>query len=266
MAIEKTDIQRQFAATAPGYSASRDHAQGATLGDLVELAQVEAGDWVLDIATGTAHSAMAMPESAGVVVGLDLTLPMLREGRKLAAARGLGYLRFVAADVQAIPFADGSFERVISRIAPHHFLDIQAAIREAARVLVPGGRLAVVDGSTPDDREIDAFVDRLERLHDATHIRNYTAREWREHCARAGLVVAEVREGLYDAMGGKSLAEWSARSHVGAPALAEMRAMLLEAPARIRSALRVREGGGDVYFDVPKVAIAAVKPPLRDDA
>ena len=57
-------------------------------------------------------------KSAGVVVGLDLTLPMLREGRKLAATRGLGYLRFVAADVQAIPFADASFERVISRIAP----------------------------------------------------------------------------------------------------------------------------------------------------
>jgi len=257
--VTRSDIQKQFGATAPGYAASLSHAHGATLRDILELADVQVGDWVLDVASGTCHTALAMPPGAGVVIGQDLTIGMLREGARLAAERGVGHLRLVASDVQALPFADESFERVVSRIAPHHFLDIALAVREIARVLVPGGRFAVVDGSTPDDPEIDRFVDALERLHDPTHVRNYTSREWRGFCEAAGLKVVEVREELYDVMGGKSLAEWSARSHVAAAPLARMREMLLGAPVRIRAALKIHQDGGDVRFDVPKVGLAAVK-------
>jgi ubiquinone/menaquinone biosynthesis C-methylase UbiE len=258
----KSEIQKQFGATAPGYAASVSHSQGATLRDLVELAAPDVGDWVLDVATGTAHSAMAIPPGAGVVVGLDLTPAMLREGAKLARERDLEYIRFVAGDAHRLPFGDGSFDRVVSRTAPHHFADMPSVMREVARVLVPGGRFAVVDGSTPDDAEVDRFVDRLERLHDPTHVRNYTAREWRGFCEAAGLHVVEVREGLFDVMGGKSLAEWSARSHVASGPLAEMRDMLLAASPRVKAALRIHEDGGDIRFDVPKVGLAAVKAPV----
>ena len=258
--MDRTDIQKQFGATAAGYATSSSHSQGATLRDLLELADVQTGDWVLDVATGTAHSAMAMPPGAGVVIGADLTLGMMRAGRAVAEERGIGHLRFVQADVHALPFADGSFERVVSRIAPHHFSDIRLAVREMARVTAPGGRVAVIDGSTPDDAEVDRFVDTLERLHDPTHGRNFTAREWREFYGQAGLDVLEVRPELYDAMGGRSLGEWSARSHCSAATLKQMREMLLGAPARIRAALRIREEGHDVFFDVPKVGIAGLKP------
>ena len=258
--MDRTDIQRQFGATAAGYATSSCHAQGATLQDLLELADVQTGDWVLDVATGTAHSAMAMPPGAGVVIGADLALGMMQAGRTMAEERGIGHLRFVQADVHALPFADGSFERVVSRIAPHHFGDIRLAVREMARVTAPGGRVAVVDGSTPDDPQVDRFVDTLERLHDPTHGRNFPVREWREFYEQAGLEVVEVRPAIYDAMGGRSLGEWSARSHCSAGTLKEMRDMLQRAPARIRQALRVREEGSDIYFDVPKVGIAGLKP------
>lgn len=258
--MDRTDIQRQFGATAAGYASSSTHAQGATLQDLLELADVQTGDWVLDVATGTAHSAMAMPPGAGVVIGADLTLEMMQAGRSVAEERGIGHLRFVQADVHALPFADGSFERVVSRIAPHHFSDIRLAVHEMARVTAPGGRVAVVDGSTPDDPDVDRFVDTIERLHDPTHGRNFTAREWREFFVQAGLQVVEVRPELYDALGGRSLGEWSARSHCSAGILKEMRDMLLGAPAKIRAALRVREEGHDVYFDVPKMGIAGRRP------
>ncbi len=258
--MDKKDIQKQFDATAAGYATSVGHVQGATLRDLLELAQVETGDWILDVATGTAHTAMAMPPGAGVVIGADLSMHMMQEGERMAEERGIGHLRFVASDVHALPFADGSFERVVSRIAPHHFTDVRLAVREMARVLVPGGRLAIVDGSTPDVPEIDRFVDTLERLHDPTHGRNYTAREWRGFCEQAGLEVLELRPELYDVMGGRSLAEWSARSHCSARTVGTMRDMLLGAPPAVREALQIRETGPDVFFDVPKVGLAARKP------
>ncbi len=257
MSVQKSDIQRQFTATAPGYAASAVHAHGATLGDLLELATGETGDWVLDLATGTGHSAMAMPAGAGVVVGLDLTLPMMREGVRMAAERGLGYIRFVGGDAQQLPFADASFDRVVSRIAPHHFPNIRAALREVRRVLAPGGRMAVIDNVAPDDRDAGAFVDALERLHDPTHVRCYTAAEWRWMCAEAGLEVLEVREPLYDAMAGRSMGEWAGRAHCSAPVLAELRRMMLAAPPKVREALRIREQKDDIYFDIPRVGLAA---------
>lgn len=258
--LDRKEIQKQFDATAAGYAGSVHHARGATLQDLLELAQVEAGDWILDVATGTAHTSLAMPPGAGVVIGTDLSLKMMREGERMAGERGIGHIRFVASDVHALPFANDSFERVVSRIAPHHFSDIRLSVREMARVLVPGGRLAIVDGSTPDDPEVDRFVDALERLHDPTHGRNYTAREWRGFCEGAGLEILEVRPALYDVMGGRSLAEWSARSHCSAQTVGRMRDMLLGAPPAIRDALQIKTAGPDVFFDVPKVGLAARKP------
>ncbi|HVP38546.1 MAG TPA: methyltransferase domain-containing protein [Candidatus Saccharimonadales bacterium] len=259
MPIRRSDIQKQFAATAPGYAASDCHAHGATLQVLVELAQVQAGDWVLDLATGTAHSAMALPPAAGVVVGLDLTLAMMREGRAMADERGLGHLRFVAGDAQELPFADAAFDRVVSRIAPHHFLDIGAALREVRRVLRPGGRFAMIDNSTPGDPVTDLFVDTLERLHDPTHVRAYSPAEWRSLCREAGLTVLEVREDLYDVLGGRSMAEWAARSHCTAEVVAKMSVMMRNAPPEVKEALRIRERGFDIYFDMPRVGLAAMK-------
>jgi ubiquinone/menaquinone biosynthesis C-methylase UbiE len=259
MTTRRSDIQRQFSATAPGYAASEVHAHGATLAVLLELAQVGVGDWVLDLATGTAHTAMAIPGSAGVVVGLDLTMAMMQEGRRMADERGLGYLRFVAGDAAQLPFADASFDRVVCRIAPHHFLDLGAALREVHRVLTPGGRFAVIDNGTPGDPDVDLFIDTLERLHDPTHVRCYNAREWREWCARADLEVVEVREGLYDVMGGRSMAEWAARSHCSSSMVSRMRDLMLGAPPQVRTALRIQTRGSDIYFDMPRVGLAAVK-------
>jgi ubiquinone/menaquinone biosynthesis C-methylase UbiE len=260
MTIRKEDIQKQFTATAPGYAASEIHAHGATLPVLLELAQIRVGDWVLDLATGTAHTAMAIPGSAGVVVGLDLTLAMLREGRRMSEERGLGYLRLVAGDAQELPFADASFERVVCRIAPHHFLDMGAALREVRRVLTPDGRFAVIDNGTPGDPDVDLFIDTLERLHDPTHVRCYTVHEWREWCERAGLKVIEVREPLYDVMGGRSMAEWAGRSHCPGWVVARMRELMLGASPEVREALRIHLQGSDIYFDMPRVGLAAVKP------
>jgi SAM-dependent methyltransferase len=91
----------------------------------------------------------------------------------------------VLAPAEHIPFADGSFDTVATRIAPHHFSDIRTAVAEMARV---AGRVVLVEDTLFDSEE----VEEAERLHDPTHVRSYSAREWRSFLEDAGLGIEAV--------------------------------------------------------------------------
>jgi SAM-dependent methyltransferase len=88
----------------------------------------------------------------------------------------------VLSSAEHIPFADGSFDVVVSRIAPHHFTDLRAAVAEMARV---SNRLVVIEDTLfSSDRH-----EQAEKLRDPTHVRNYTEAEWRDFLTEAGLEV-----------------------------------------------------------------------------
>jgi SAM-dependent methyltransferase len=90
----------------------------------------------------------------------------------------------VLAGAEDLPFADGSFDVVASRIAPHHFADVRAAVAEMERV---SNRLVVIEDTLySSDRH-----EQAEKLRDPTHIRNYTEDEWREFLTEAGLEVEQ---------------------------------------------------------------------------
>jgi ubiquinone/menaquinone biosynthesis C-methylase UbiE len=84
-----------------------------------------------------------------------------------------------------LPFADGSFDLVVTRIAPHHFEDVPAALAEMARI---SRDLVVVE----DTLYVSEAVEEAEILRDPTHIRSYSEAEWRGLLEGAGLVVEEV--------------------------------------------------------------------------
>jgi ubiquinone/menaquinone biosynthesis C-methylase UbiE len=84
-----------------------------------------------------------------------------------------------------LPFADNAFDLVVTRIAPHHFDDVAAAVAEMARV---SNRLVVVE----DTLYVSEQVEEAEKLRDPTHVRSYTEREWRSFLEGAGLEVEQV--------------------------------------------------------------------------
>ena len=91
----------------------------------------------------------------------------------------------VLSSAEHIPFADGSFDVVVSRIAPHHFKDVRAAVAEMERV---SNRLVVIEDTLfSSDRH-----EQAEKLRDPTHVRNYTEDEWRDFLTEAGLEVEQV--------------------------------------------------------------------------
>lgn len=113
----------------------------------VEAAGIEAGQDVLDVATGTGNAALVAAGSAARVTGLDLTPELFDTARERAAVAGVD-VEWVAGDAEDMPFDDASFDRVLStcgvQFAPRH----RVVARELVRVCRPGGLIVLCNWTT----------------------------------------------------------------------------------------------------------------------
>jgi ubiquinone/menaquinone biosynthesis C-methylase UbiE len=112
--------------------------------ELVRAAGVRPGQRVLDVAAGSGNAAIPAAVAGGIVTASDLTPELFAAGRAIAAQRGVE-LEWVEADAEAMPFADDSFDTVLSCVgamfAPHH----QVTADELVRVVRPGGTIAMIN-------------------------------------------------------------------------------------------------------------------------
>src|SRR5262249_25792492 len=139
--------------------------------DLDLIVQWAAGlDTALDVATGGGHVARRLREAGLTVVTTDAAPGMQPD----VIARG-----------EDLPFADGSVDLVVSRLAAHHFGDVHAAVHEMARV---AAKSVVVVDNTFGGESLEA----AEKLRDPSHVRCYTSDEWRALLEGAGLRVTDL--------------------------------------------------------------------------
>jgi SAM-dependent methyltransferase len=155
---------------AEAYRESPGHREGADLDLVVEWCEPAEGIKALDVATGGGHVARRLRELGAEVVTLDPSPGMQAD---------------VLAPAEHIPFDDGAFDVVVTRIAPHHFEDIRAAVAELERV---SNRLVVIE----DTLYSSEAHEQAEKLRDPTHVRSYSEDEWRELLTEAGLEVEQV--------------------------------------------------------------------------
>ncbi len=155
--------------------------------EALALLELAAGDRFLDVGCGTGA---AVREAAAVVeraVGADLSEKMIERARELSH----GSAEFVVADSEYLPFPDGEFTAVLCTASFHHYPNPRRALAEMARVLEPGGRLAIGDGTS--DLLAARIADWILRRVDRSHVRLYRTAELIELIEDAGLGGVEVR-------------------------------------------------------------------------
>lgn len=128
---------------------------------IVEYARVAPGMTVLDLASGHGEPALALATavgSSGHVTATDQGPALLALAEERARQAGLANMTFRVADAHALPFPDGTFDRVTSRLGIMYFVERERALAEIRRVLKPGGRVTFMAWGTSEQPFLQLLV------------------------------------------------------------------------------------------------------------
>jgi arsenite methyltransferase len=172
-------------------------AMGASLGCGVPtaVADLHEGETVLDLGSGAGADVLISARRVGTTgkaIGLDMTDEMLELAGGHAAAAGVDNVEFIKGYIEDIPLPDDSVDVVISNCVINLSADKGRVLREAARVLKPGGRLAVSDVIADPDMDAATRADMEQWTGCVAGA--LTRGQYETALADAGLVDLEIRE------------------------------------------------------------------------
>ena len=171
----------------------------AGVGYFFDLADLKPGESVVDLGSGSGMDvfyAAGQVGPTGRVVGVDFTVEQLEKAKGQAASHGAGQVEFRAGHIQSLPIDDASVDCVISNGVINLSPDKAAVFAEAARVLRPGGRMAIADIIT--ERPLtEAIVGNADLW--AACIGGAAQQEsYLQAIESAGFTVERVRENAYE--------------------------------------------------------------------
>jgi arsenite methyltransferase len=159
------------------------------------VADLHEGETVLDLGSGAGADVLISAGRVGPTgraIGLDMTDEMLELAQRNAAQAGATNVQFLKGHIEAIPLPDSSVDVVISNCVINLSGDKPQVLREAARVLKPGGRFAVSDVVADDEMDEATRADIAAWT--GCIAGALTRGEYERHLAAAGLVDVEIRE------------------------------------------------------------------------
>ncbi|HEY3269242.1 MAG TPA: methyltransferase domain-containing protein [Armatimonadota bacterium] len=236
----KSTVSAQFSRTAENYAQSAVHSAGDDLELMVRAAAPLGHESLLDVGTGAGPVLRAFSGKVASLTGLDFAEPMLERAAAVAPEA-----RLVKGDAESLPFPDASFDIVTCRVCAHHFPDFARAIREAARVLRPGGLYLLDDNYAPEDPALGAFLNGFEQTRDPGHVAERPLSEWRRLFESAGLtfeVVLETKKTL-------DFEWWINMARTPPDAVARLREQFAVASLAARAAFGIHDA--PLRFDLP---------------
>lgn len=252
MAVERRleDVVRQFDRQSDVMPRMKWFADADRAKELLRFARFAHEERVLEVGCGPGIVLEQAAPNAGLLVGVDVSPQMLVRAQERVRSAGLA-----RAMVERLPFRDGAFDLAVCRSVLHHVMDPAAMIREMARVVRRGGRVAVNDSMASKRPNEAANHNLIERLRDPSHGRMVPPSELRRFFEAAGLEVLEVVEKRYP----RWLDEWL---DITSPPLENPHRVegLFETwTGRDESGLSVRREAGRVRFDHTQWTVLAEK-------
>jgi ubiquinone/menaquinone biosynthesis C-methylase UbiE len=181
-------VRARFTRTAEQFASFSLSTRAAEAARLVALASPRGDELALDLACGPGTFTRAFAARVQFIHGLDITPALLDQARAAAAKENLANCIFECGDAYSLPYAAAKFDLASCAYALHHLEHPAAAMKELARVVRPGGRLALADIIVPDGCD-PAVANAIERARDASHCSTLLREELHALCAAAGFRV-----------------------------------------------------------------------------
>jgi ubiquinone/menaquinone biosynthesis C-methylase UbiE len=192
-------IRERFTETADAFARTVRRTRVEEAEELAERATAGLGNadklLAIDLACGPGTYTRPLAARVHHAIGADLTPAMVEKARTEAARDGIANIEFVCADIYALPFADSIAGIVSCGYAFHHMTDPARALAEMARVLQPGGRVAVTDIIVREGCDGE-FQNNVERVRDPSHTTTQSVANFRALITNLGLRV--VSENIHD--------------------------------------------------------------------
>lgn len=182
-------VQREFTRQADHFASSPELSRANLVQPIVDAVAPNRSSVILDVACGPGIVSAALAPHAQEVVAFDLTPEMLAQARQRCASAGIDNVSFREGSASDLPFADNSFDAVVTRLSIHHFQAPERPMAEMARVLKPGGTLVVADVISSEVPEESELHNAIEVLRDPSHVRMLPASELAALIEAAGLTI-----------------------------------------------------------------------------
>ncbi len=183
-------IDQAFTKQAASFNASAVANAPEILETILEQTRPQQGERWLDAACGPGVVSRRLAASAGSVHGVDATAAMIEIARREAAAAELDNVTFEVGDATATSLPDAGFDGAVTRFSVHHIQVPSRLFAELARVVRPGGTVAILDHLADHDAEARSWAQEIERLRDPSHWACLSDTRLRELGSAAGLDLA----------------------------------------------------------------------------
>lgn len=184
-------IKQEFDRQAAAFGSSPAITDAGLTARFVEAMGVDGHGRVLDVACGPGILVTAFAETAREVVGLDLTPGMLKQAEQRCARAGRTNVTLKLGSASELPFADGEFDGVVTRLSVHHFADPRPVLTEIFRVVRPGGSFILGDVISSEDADDSELQNAIEVLRDPSHVRMLPRTELLSMVEQSGFAIED---------------------------------------------------------------------------